>query len=120
MVRTCDHSFLFCVAISFIHTIQHNIVRFTSIPGTVGGSGGGFFPLSKGFEPIKAGLTPPAKTAFVGALCFHLYLNTSLSEGTIDAKKKAHVFLTLYFIAAALVSALGLTANKTKVKSKKE
>ncbi len=77
-------------------------------------------PLSKGLEPIKDAITPPAQTAFVGALCFHFFLKTSLSEGCIDAKKKAHFFMVLYFIAAALVGAFGLSAKKKPAEPKAE
>lgn len=90
------------------------------ICGTIGGCGGAFLPFSKGLDPIKNGLLPPMQTAFVGALCFHLYVNTSLSENCIDAKKKASVLMALFFISAGLVNALGLSAGKTVEKTKKE
>lgn len=91
--------------------------------GTIGGCGGAFLPFSKGLDPIKAGLASPMLTAFVGATCFHLYLNTSLSEGCVDAKAKAHVFMTLFFIAVGIVNTLGLSASAAKtvaVKTKSE
>ena len=91
--------------------------------GTIGGCGGAFLPFSKGLDPIKAGLASPMQTAFVGATYFHLYLNTSLSEGCVDAKAKAHVFMTLFFISVGIVNALGLSASAAKtvaVKTKSE
>lgn len=91
--------------------------------GTIGGCGGAFLPFSKGLDPIKAGLASPMQTAFVGATCFHLYLNTSMSEGCVNAKSKAHVCMTLFFIAVGIVNALGLSASAAKtvaVKTKSE
>jgi len=89
--------------------------------GTVGGCGGAFMPMSKGLEPIKGGLLPPMMTAFVGAAMFHLYLNTGMGEGCVDAKSKAHVCMAVFFIFVGVVDALGLSAKKTVVvKTKKE
>lgn len=88
--------------------------------GTIAGCGGAFLPLNKGLDPIKEGLVPPAQTAFVGALCFHLFLNTSMSDGCIDAKSKAHVHMALFFIAAGIINAFGLSAVKTVVVKTKE
>ena len=89
--------------------------------GTVGGCGGAFMPLSKGLEPIKGGVVSPMMTAFVGAAMFHLYLNTGLGEGCVDAKAKAHVCMAVFFIFVGVVDALGLAAKKTVVvKAKKE
>ena len=88
--------------------------------GAIAGCGGAFLPLSKGLDPIKTGLQPPMMTALVGATCFHLYMNTSLSEGCIDAKSKAKVFVALFFIAVNLSINLGWTKKEevkvTKVK----
>mmetsp|Transcript_11563 Transcript_11563/g.17503 ORF Transcript_11563/g.17503 Transcript_11563/m.17503 type:complete len:282 (+) Transcript_11563:167-1012(+) len=80
--------------------------------GAIGGCGGAFLPLSKGLDPIKAGLQPPMMTALIGAACFHLYINTSLSDGCIDAKIKGKVFMALFFIAVGLVNALDLTTKE--------
>jgi hypothetical protein len=109
------------------------------------GCGGGFLPFDKGLSPIKDGLVSPAKTgkflslelteygvipethvmdlfkAFIGATTLHLFLNTSMSDGCINAKSKAQVYLALFFIAVGVVEALGLSAKKEKVvKTKKE
>ena len=65
-------------------------------------------------------MVPPVQTAFVAALCFHLFLSTEMSEGVVDAKKKAHVFVAMFFITVGIVNALGLSAQKTVVKTKKE
>jgi len=85
--------------------------------GTISGCGGVFFPLNKGLEPIKKGLGLPMVTAFIGATLFHLYLNTSLSDGCVNAKSKAHVHLALFFVSSGIISALDLTVNKS-VKTK--
>lgn len=90
--------------------------------GAIAGCGGAFLPLSKGLDPIKAGLQPPMMTALIGATCFHLYVNTSMSDGCIDAKIKAKVFVALFFISVGLINALDLTAkeNISVSKAKKE
>jgi len=43
-----------------------------------------------------------------------LFLNTSLSEGVINAKEKVHLHLALFFIASGLVNAFDLKTKKTK------
>jgi hypothetical protein len=51
----------------------------------------------------------------------HLYLDTGLGEGCVDAKAKAHVCMAVFFIFVGVVDALGLAAKKTVVvKAKKE
>lgn len=77
--------------------------------GTISGCGGAFLPLNKGLEPIKSGLLPPMMTAFIGSTCVHLFLNTSISMGCINAKEKAHVHLALFFVLTGLIGALGFT-----------
>ena len=64
------------------------------ICGTIAGCGGAFLPLNK--------------------------VSTSLSEGVVDAKAKAHLHLALYFILVGLVTGLDLGAKKEEVKTKKE
>lgn len=75
--------------------------------GAVGGCGGAFLPLNKGLDPIKGGLASPMFTAAVGATAIHLFLNTSLSDGCIDAPDKARVHLAGYFIFVAICNAFG-------------
>ena len=82
--------------------------------GTVSGCGGAFLPLNKGLDPILKGMQSPMTTACIGATMVHLYLNTSLSDGVIAAKQKAHLHLVLFFIAVGLVNGLGLSAKKVK------
>jgi len=85
--------------------------------GAIGGCGGAFLPLNKGLEPMKKGLGLPMATAFFGAALFHLYVNTSLSDGCVDAHAKAHVHLAMFFVASGLIQALDLsTAPKAKIK----
>ena len=88
--------------------------------GAIAGCGGAFLPLNKGLDPIKAGLQPPMMTALIGAACFHLYINTSLSDGCIDAKSKAKVFVALFFVSVGLINALDLTKKVEVTKAKKE
>ena len=91
--------------------------------GAIAGCGGAFLPMNKGLDPINTGLQPPMMTAFVGATCFHLYLNSSLSDGCINAPIKAKIFVALFFISVSLVNTLGLSIKKavsTETKVKKE
>lgn len=46
-------------------------------------------------------------SALTGAAMFHIFLSTSLSDGVVDAKKKAHFCLAAYFIVAGLAKGLG-------------
>lgn len=78
--------------------------------GTVGGCGGAFLPLNKGLDPVLAGMQPPMTSAFVGAALVHFFMNTSLSEGIIDAKEKAHLHLAVFFILVGLANGLNLGA----------
>jgi hypothetical protein len=78
--------------------------------GTIAGCGGAFLPLNKGLDPIKDGLAPPMFSAFIAATFYHLFLNTSLSAGVLDAPKKAHVIVALWFILYGLYSAGIFTA----------
>lgn len=81
--------------------------------GAIGGCGGAFLPFNKGLEPIKEGMTSPALTALLGAAGYHLFLNTSLSKGCMDAAKKAHVHVAIFFILVGVVNALELTVQKS-------
>lgn len=84
------------------------------ICGTVAGCGGAFLPLNKGLEPIKGGLAPPMLTAAVGAAGYHIFTNTSLSEGCIEAGKKAHFHVALFFVMVGLANAFGATSKVKK------
>jgi len=71
--------------------------------GTVAGGGSVFLPFDKGLNPIKKdGLSLSMITAFFGSTFLHLFLSTSLSNGVIHAKEKAHLLLTLCFITSGL------------------
>lgn len=80
--------------------------------GTISGCGGAFLPMNKGLDPIKGGMQYPMISACIGATLVHLFMNTYLSEGVINAKEKAHLHLTLFFIFVGLVNGLGLTKAK--------
>lgn len=74
--------------------------------GTIAGCGGAFLPLDKGLEPIKeGGLAQPMLSAFIAATFYHLFISTSLSDGVIDAPKKAHVTIAVFFICYHLYTA---------------
>jgi hypothetical protein len=72
--------------------------------GTIAGCGGAFLPLDKGLEPIKAGLAQPMLSAFIAATSFHLFMNTSLSDGVVDAKNQCQIAVALFFIAYGFYS----------------
>jgi hypothetical protein len=67
--------------------------------GTIAGCGGAFLPLNKGLDPIKtAGLGQPMISALIGATFYHLFIHTNLSDGVVDASKKAQVIMAMFFI----------------------
>ena len=85
--------------------------------GTVAGCGGAFLPLNKGLDPIRAAFVQPALSAFVAAAFYHLFTATSMSEGVVDAPKKAHVIVTFFFVAYNLYSSFfAAPAVETKKK----
>jgi len=89
--------------------------------GAVAGCGGAFFPLNKGLEPLKAGLAAPMATAFVGSTFFHVFTSTRLSDDVHDARKKAHVHLTAFFLLVGLCNAFGIgTIVKAQSDKKKK
>lgn len=73
--------------------------------GTLGGCGSAFWPLNKGLDPILKGLAPPMVSAFIAATGYHLFLNTTLSEGVIEPEKKAQVVVAVFFAFAGLANA---------------
>jgi len=44
-------------------------------------------------------------SAFVAATFYHLFTSTDLSDGVVEAPKKAHVLVTFFFIAYHFYSA---------------
>jgi len=87
--------------------------------GTVAGCGGAFFPLNKGLDPIKEGLQSPMFTAMIASACYHIYTSTRLSDGCMDARKKAQVHIAAYFIFVGTCNAFGIAPPKPS-DSKKE
>jgi hypothetical protein len=76
--------------------------------GSIAGCGGAFMPLNKGLAPIESsGLSQPMQSAVIAATFYHLFNNTSLSDGTIDASKKSHLLIALFFIAYNLYVTFG-------------
>lgn len=93
-------------AASTIEPSMHSFPIFGPIIcGTVGGCGAAFFPLNKGLDPIKGGMSSTMFTALTGAAAYHIYLSTSLSDGCIDAQTKARLHVALYFISSGLANA---------------
>ncbi len=81
--------------------------------GCVAGCGGAFLPLDRGLEPIRlTGLTQPMISACIASVFYHLFVNTSLSKGIVNAPKKAHVAVTTFFIVYGLYAGL---SRKTQV-----
>jgi hypothetical protein len=88
--------------------------------GAVGGCGAAFFPLSLGYTPIHSGLTPPMMTALIAAAAYHLFVSTSLSDGCIDAAKKAQFHVAIFFVASGVITAYGLQAKQKAIKEETE
>jgi hypothetical protein len=53
-------------------------------------------------------------SACIGATLYHIFTSTSLSDGVIDAGKKAHIHVVLFFILVGLSSAFDLLAPPAK------
>ena len=93
--------------------------------GSIAGCGGAFLPLNKGLEPLeKNGLAPNMWSAFVAAAFYHIFMNTSLSDGIPDAAKKAQVLVACFFIVYGLAKDVGssmfsIKVNETATKSNK-
>lgn len=66
--------------------------------GAIAGCGGQFLPLDKGLDPLKNGLAPNMLSALIAAAFFHLFMSTSISDGIVDAKKKAHLLVAIFFV----------------------
>jgi len=93
-------------AASSIPASVHSFPIFGPIMcGAVGGCGAAFFPMSKGLDPIKGGMSSTMFTALTAAAAYHIYLSTPLSDGCIDAQKKAQLHVALYFISSGLANA---------------
>jgi hypothetical protein len=85
--------------------------------GSIAGCGGAFLPFNKGLDPIKAGLAQPMLSAFIAATALHLFLNTSVSAGVINAPKKAKVCVAAFFILYHLYDSIykgKMSAEKKK------
>ena len=82
--------------------------------GAIAGCGGAFLPLNKGLDPIKGGLAQNMLSSFIGATYFHLFLNSSYSEGVLDATKKAKVCMAAFFIVYNLYDTFVTNAKKKK------
>ena len=94
--------------------------------GTIAGRGGAFLPMDKGLAPIEKGLASNMISAMVAATCYHLFMNTSLSNDIPNAAVKAQVFVAYFFIMQGLVMDVGLSkifyveaSSRSKSKVKK-
>ena len=76
--------------------------------GGIAGCGGVFLPFDKGLKAIESvGLAPNMITALVAATFYHFFMQTSLSDGVIDAHKKAQLLVAVFFITYNLYSTFG-------------
>lgn len=68
--------------------------------GGVAGCGGAFLPFDKGLKAIETnGLADNMLTALVAATFYNFFMHTSLSDGVIDAHKKAQFLVAVFFIS---------------------
>lgn len=88
--------------------------------GTIAGCGGAFLPLNKGLDPIKSGLAQPMLSAFIAATMLHLWINTSLSDGVVDATKKGKVCVAAFFIVYNLYDTLLASKNEAPAEKTKK
>ena len=73
--------------------------------GGVAGCGGAFLPFDKGLKAIEtAGLADNMLTALVAATFYNFFMHTSLSDGVIEAHKKAQLLVAVFFISHSLYS----------------
>jgi hypothetical protein len=88
--------------------------------GTIAGCGYSFLPLNKGLDPIKdTGLGENMISAFLGATFYHIFLNTTLSKGVMNASKKAHAVVAIFFIFYHLYVTFRSKHSKEHQESKK-
>mmetsp|Transcript_7505 Transcript_7505/g.13564 ORF Transcript_7505/g.13564 Transcript_7505/m.13564 type:complete len:244 (-) Transcript_7505:146-877(-) len=72
--------------------------------GTLGGCGGAFFPLSKGLEPLREGVSGPMTTAFLGSAGLHLFVNDPFEvfRWCSDREEVGAICVSLLFVGASL------------------
>ena len=72
--------------------------------GTLGGCGGAFFPLSKGLEPLREGVSGPMTTAFLGSAGLHLFVNDPFEvfQWCSDREEVGAICVSLLFVGASL------------------
>lgn len=94
------------------------------ICGGIAGCGGAFLPFDKGLKAIEStGLQDNMLTALVAATFYNFFMHTSMSDGVIDAHKKAQLLVAVFFISHNLYTTFGakLLAGSVKTeKAKKE
>ena len=94
------------------------------ICGGIAGCGGAFLPFDKGLKAIESsGLQDNMLTALVAATFYHFFMHTWMSDGVIEAHKKAQLLVAVFFISHNLYTTFGakLLASPSKSeKTKKE
>lgn len=92
--------------------------------GGIAGCGGAFLPFDKGLKAIESsGLQDNMLTALVAATFYNFFMHTSLSEGVVDAHKKAQLLVAVFFISHNLYTTFAaklLTSRVKTAKPKKE
>jgi hypothetical protein len=83
--------------------------------GTIAGCGGAFLPLDKGLGPIKESFGQPMLSAFVAATFYHLFTQTSVSDGVVEAEKKAQVLIAFYFVTYNIATTEWPKAGASKI-----
>ena len=93
------------------------------ICGGIAGCGGAFLPFDKGLKAIEgSGLADNMTTALIAATFYNFFKFTSLSDGVVDAHKKAQLLVAVFFISHNLYTTFGAKLLKPvkTTKAKKE
>ena len=90
------------------------------ICGGIAGCGGAFLPFDKGLKAIESsGLQDNMLTALVAATFYHFFMHTWMSEGVIEAHKKAQLLVAVFFISHNLYTTFGAKLLASPAKSEK-
>lgn len=86
--------------------------------GTLGGCGGAFFPLSKGLQPVREGLTVPMMTAFLASAGLHLFVHDPMGvfECCSEREEVGAIVVALYFVSVSLFKLYKNIKAQTKAK----
>jgi len=86
--------------------------------GSIAGCAGGFLPLSKGLDPLKAGCKPNMKSGFAAAIFFHFWLNVWGGDAAAGQILVALFFIVLH-VGLFLVERLGSKGKGSERSEKK-